>query len=223
MKIWKKNLVAAAVLLTVCGGIYANWKYGQEQAVSDLTDTLDENKILSSDYSQKLNDTVLRIEKFKSALTERGYVFYGNEPMKITICAKEIGYTGEQLNELLKSKNIFVEFYDQDYVVLMPTTQTTPDQFEQLQNCLLSIEIRPKILSLPPKTYLPRKAISIRNATFSPCETVSINRAKGRILADVAVTCPPAVPVIVSGEIIDDFVIERFNYYGITKCKVVKE
>ena len=49
MKIWKKNLVAAAVLLTVCGGIYANWKYGQEQAVSDLTDTLDENKILSSD------------------------------------------------------------------------------------------------------------------------------------------------------------------------------
>lgn len=181
------------------------------------------NKILSSDYSQKLNDTVLRIEKFKSALTERGYLFYGNEPMKITICAKEIGYTGEQLSQLLKNKNIFVEFYDQDYVVLMPTTQTTQKQFEQLQNCLLSIEIRPKILSLPPKTYLPRKAISIRNATFSPCETVSISRAKGRILADVAVTCPPAVPIIVSGEIIDDFVIERFNYYGITKCKVVKE
>ena len=49
MKIWKKNLVAAAVLLTVCGGIYANWAYGQDQAVSDLTDTLDENKILSAD------------------------------------------------------------------------------------------------------------------------------------------------------------------------------
>lgn len=49
MKTWKKNIVAAAVLLTVCGGIYANWLYSQEQAVSDLTDTLDENKILSSD------------------------------------------------------------------------------------------------------------------------------------------------------------------------------
>lgn len=49
MKIWKKNLVAAAVLLTVCGGIYVNWAYGQDQAVSDLTDTLDENKILSAD------------------------------------------------------------------------------------------------------------------------------------------------------------------------------
>ena len=49
MKIWKKNLVAVAVLLTVCGGIYVNWAYGQDQAVADLTDTLDENKILSAD------------------------------------------------------------------------------------------------------------------------------------------------------------------------------
>ena len=49
MKTWKKNLVAFAILLTVCGGIYANWHYTESQAVADLTDTLDSNKILSSD------------------------------------------------------------------------------------------------------------------------------------------------------------------------------
>ncbi|MBQ4642352.1 MAG: SpoIIIAH-like family protein [Oscillospiraceae bacterium] len=49
MKIWKKNLVAVAVLVTVCGGIYANWVYSGEQAAADLTDTLNEDKILSSD------------------------------------------------------------------------------------------------------------------------------------------------------------------------------
>lgn len=49
MKTWKKNLVAAAVLLTVCGGIYLNWLYSEDQAVTDLTDTLDADKILSSD------------------------------------------------------------------------------------------------------------------------------------------------------------------------------
>ncbi len=49
MKTWKKNLVAGAVLLTVCGGIYANWAYSQSQAVSDLTDTLDESKIMSEE------------------------------------------------------------------------------------------------------------------------------------------------------------------------------
>lgn len=58
MKTWKKNIVAAAVLLTVCGGIYANWIYSQDQAVSDLTDTLDENKIMSSDTLVMAGDEV---------------------------------------------------------------------------------------------------------------------------------------------------------------------
>lgn len=49
MKKWKKNLVAGAVLLTVCGGIYANWVYSQDQSVADLTDTLDADKVLSED------------------------------------------------------------------------------------------------------------------------------------------------------------------------------
>jgi len=49
MKTWKKNMVAAAVLVTVCAGIYVNWQYGEDQATADLTDTLDANKILSSD------------------------------------------------------------------------------------------------------------------------------------------------------------------------------
>lgn len=49
MKTWKKNLVAAAVLVTVCAGIYLNWMYSEDQQTADLTDTLDQNKILSSD------------------------------------------------------------------------------------------------------------------------------------------------------------------------------
>lgn len=49
MKIWKKNMVAAAVLATVLGGIYVNWLYTDQQQVINLTDTLDADKILSAD------------------------------------------------------------------------------------------------------------------------------------------------------------------------------
>ena len=49
MKIWKKNLVAAALVVTVCVGIYANWSYTQSQETLDLTETLNEEKILSED------------------------------------------------------------------------------------------------------------------------------------------------------------------------------
>lgn len=49
MKIWKKNLVAAALLVTVCVGIYANWSYTENQKVTDLTQTLNEEKLMSDD------------------------------------------------------------------------------------------------------------------------------------------------------------------------------
>lgn len=49
MKVWKKNLVAAAVLVTVCAGIYVNWLYTEDQATPTLTDTLDADLVLSED------------------------------------------------------------------------------------------------------------------------------------------------------------------------------
>jgi stage III sporulation protein AH len=49
MKVWKKNLVAAAVLVTVCAGIYINWLYTEEQASKNLTDTLDAEKVMGEE------------------------------------------------------------------------------------------------------------------------------------------------------------------------------
>lgn len=48
-KNWKKNLIAAAVLLVVCAGIYMNWMYSNAEDVANLTDTLDTDKVLSDD------------------------------------------------------------------------------------------------------------------------------------------------------------------------------
>ncbi|MBO7251499.1 MAG: hypothetical protein J6V25_02610, partial [Oscillospiraceae bacterium] len=49
MKIWKKNMVAAAVLVTVCAGIYVNWMYTEEQPTAMFTDTLDADKVMGED------------------------------------------------------------------------------------------------------------------------------------------------------------------------------
>ena len=49
MKTWKKNLVAAAVLVTVCTGIYVNWLYTEQQTALDLTDTVDAEKVMSDE------------------------------------------------------------------------------------------------------------------------------------------------------------------------------
>ena len=49
MKVWKKNVTAAAVLVVVCAGIYLNWMYTEGSAPTSLTDTLNSDKILSDD------------------------------------------------------------------------------------------------------------------------------------------------------------------------------
>ncbi len=59
MKIWKKNLIAAAVLVTVCAGIYVNWLYTEDQTTADLTDTLNAEKLLSSDMLVMADGTVV--------------------------------------------------------------------------------------------------------------------------------------------------------------------
>lgn len=59
MKIWKKNLVAAALLVTVCAGIYVNWIYTEEEAAVELTDTLNEEKLLSEDMLVMADETDL--------------------------------------------------------------------------------------------------------------------------------------------------------------------
>ena len=48
MKNWKKNAVVASILVFVCAGIYLNWMYTQDKETADLTDTLNQEKILGA-------------------------------------------------------------------------------------------------------------------------------------------------------------------------------
>lgn len=63
MKKWKKNLIAVVLLLTVCGGIYVNWHYSKTQAAVNLTDTLDAEKVMSSDSLGMYEDGSLDTER----------------------------------------------------------------------------------------------------------------------------------------------------------------
>ena len=68
MKVWKKNLVAAAVLVTVCAGIYVNWRYTEDQATANLTDTLDSQKVMSDD-ALELSEDMAAISAGEDAAT----------------------------------------------------------------------------------------------------------------------------------------------------------
>ncbi len=163
-----------------------------------------------------------KVENLKTKIKEKGYTLTGDEPLKITVSAKEYGYTGNELSEILEGENIIPEFSDPDFLVLMFTDKNEDEDFEKVEKVLLNIEKKDVLCGKPPQMGVPKMKMSIRDAVMSPFETVKTDNAAGRCLAGLSVTCPPAVPFVVCGEEIDENAAKCFKYYGIDEVKVIK-
>lgn len=178
------------------------------------------NKYLT-DYAERLQNFLPEVKRLKDNLSLCGYRLFGNEPLKITVSAKEYGYSGKELALLLAQSNIICEFSDPDYLVLMLTPENTANSLQRLQKALSVIPKKAPIQDTPPMINEGEKVLSVREAILSPSETVSVDKSYGRVLAAATVGCPPAVPILVSGERIDSNAIACFKYYGIDSLNVV--
>ncbi len=180
------------------------------------------NGYLADGYREKLADTVEEIRCLRDTLTAQGYSLFGDEPLKLTVHTKPYGYEGVDFADALRARGVECEFADRDFAVMMLTPETGIDGIARLREALLSIPRRTAITERPPEMGLPARIMSIREAAMAAKETIPAKDSLGRILSDVSVSCPPAVPIVVSGERIDADAIRCFDYYGITTCTVVK-
>lgn len=180
------------------------------------------NAYLSDCYRDRLAETIVRVDFLKDFLKEKGFCLMGKEKLKITVDALSYGYTGNELYEILKSEHIFCEFSDKDFLVMMFTPENSAKNFERIKSAFNSIQKKTPIerekLQLTEK---PERALSIRKAVFSPAETVDTEKAVGRICASVTVSCPPAVPIAISGEIITKETMKSLKHYDINKIEVI--
>lgn len=180
------------------------------------------NKYIADGYCEKIGKTVDSVSALKEVLIKNGYSFVGNEPLKLTFDIKKYGYTGLDFADILKEQNIICEFADPDFTVLMFTPEINEESIERLNNILISIPKREFIDSRPPLFSPCERVVSLNDAVFSDCEIISVSESPGRILAVSNVSCPPAVPIVISGEKIDFHARECFEYYGIKNCTVIK-
>ncbi len=180
------------------------------------------NAVLSGGYVQELSTKVQKIGLIKKMLSDIGYSVLEGEPLKIAISSKSYGYTGDELSSLLYMKGIVSEFSDGDFLVLMPSCDTDDTELDALFSALSAVPKKKPILTRAPILTHPLSAVSPREAVFSPSEEVAVECALGRVLADVTLSCPPAVPILVSGEVVSEEAISAFKYYGVEKIKVIK-
>lgn len=186
-----------------------------------ILQSLDRANLYLDTHSARLDSFVKRVDALKKALVDHGYLLYGNEPLKITVCAKQYGYYGYELASALEERGFVCEFADPDFVTLMLTPENDAD-LDRVQEVLLSICARERIEVPFPVFCGAKRVLSVREASLSPFEKVDIDSSLGRIASLSSVGCPPAVPIVLSGEIIDENAIECFKYYGINKVYVIK-
>ena len=188
-----------------------------------ILQSLDRANQYLQDYPQKLAVFVRQVQELKVRLLRHGYTLYGQEPLKVTIEAKPFGYTGSQLAGFLRQRGMEPEFADRDYLVLILTPELGERALTRVADALCQLPQLEAVAELSPDFSVPRQAMSIREAMLSPAEVISVAESIGRILAVPSVGCPPAVPILVCGEVIDDHAAACFRYYGIEKCAVVKK
>ena len=181
------------------------------------------NEVLDTAFKKSLSECIQRVDVLKNALIQHGYTILSGEPMKITISTKEFGYTGNEIANLLMECDIYPEFYDSDYIVLMPSPYNTKDDLKRLETCLCGIERKPILINKPPKLEQSKKAMNVRQALFSSSITLDVSKSLGQVCSSVTVSCPPAILPVIPGEVISESSIEVMKYYGIETVRVVKE
>lgn len=158
----------------------------------------------------------------KKQISSLGYTLLGDEELKITVDAKKYGYLGFELAEFFESKGVFTEFSDRDFLVLMLSPSNKQGDLEKILSVFKEITKKEEIILSLPRLVNPKRLMSPRDAAMSLAVEIPVSEAVGKTLAAVTVGCPPAVPIVVSGEVVDKEAVEVFKYYGIRTIKVVK-
>ena len=187
------------------------------------------NAELAGSFPARLRECVRRASETRKALNAiaDGLCAECDEPLKLTLDARAVGRSGEALADALRLGGVECEYADRRYAVLMVSPDTSE---EDLRRVLKAIPVSGHTaetddtaeLFAELRTELTR-GMTIREAVLAPQETIPAGEALGRVCAMPSVSCPPAIPIAVSGEVITPAAVKLMRRYGIGKVAVVKE
>ena len=197
------------------------------------------NQILSEGYPLRLLQCCGHLTRLRRELNEAaaakhcpGPLALESEPLKVTLDAAVLGLSGTELAEKLRAAKIECEYADPRYLVLMFTPDNPPQDFERLAAAVLRIaEELVGPVTLPEETagefadleHGLHRCCTIRQAVFAPQEQLPAEQAVGRICAMPTVSCPPAIPIVVSGEQITPAAAAWMKRYHVEEVSVIRK
>ncbi len=162
------------------------------------------NRTMTTNFDELIHCTFQKVNELKEYIKVRNFELYGCEPLKITIHTN-----GNKMAEKLRELGGECEYSDNEFIVFMFTPQNSEKDFDLIKKLISSCENYEPMIS--PIIENGKKVMSIRNALLSKQELVKTECAVGRICASPTVSCPPAIPIAVSGEIITEEKAKLFS------------
>ena len=177
------------------------------------------NRYIDEKIRDDIDVCAENIAELKTFINSNGFDVISDESLKLTV-----DFRGANMDFkcILRENGIEFEYADDDFVVLMFTPQNSQEDFDKLKKAFENMgEISKNDFD---GIELPKaeQVMTIRQAVFSENEEIYTDDALNRVCASPTVSCPPAIPIAVSGEKITQKHIDLFKKYNIDKILVVK-
>ena len=178
----------------------------------------------------KLKDKVDKIKK-KAKSIFLSYPIL--DPVRITLETSSLGIFGKNLYDFFSQFNIEPEFVFDGTVVLIPSPFNSDEDWNSLESCInyiykvssLRHGLNLKITKNMPNKYHyeePESKLSIKDAMFSEFETIEVKKSEGFTCAQIVSKCPPGIPILIPGEVIDKSKVKQMKKMKIKHIQVVK-
>ena len=120
-----------------------------------------------------VNRACASVAGLKQRLTALGFTLKRSDPLRVTINARAWGWSGTEFAAFLRAHGAECEMADENYVVLLFSAITSPDDCQRAE---VSLELIPRRTAKPLAEYPvihPKQETSIREAVFAKQHSVS--------------------------------------------------
>lgn len=148
----------------------------------------------------------------KEVLNKKGA--YAVDPTKITICCKDMGLTGYELDQILADKyHIQFELSDLYNALAVGSFGDTKEKMDALISALKEVSVqytdlsrkRNGVLEIP---EIPEQVLAPREAFSSSKVPMPLSQSVGQISGEFLLAYPPGIPILCPGERITSDIVE---------------
>ncbi|MDD2430325.1 MAG: aminotransferase class I/II-fold pyridoxal phosphate-dependent enzyme [Firmicutes bacterium] len=139
---------------------------------------------------------------------------FSYDPTKLLIHVKDLGHTGHEIDNWLRSTyNIEVELSDLYNILCVISIGDNEETVGTLVKALMVLsresEAWIKVPGFPSQLpHTPELCLSPREAFYSKGDAVPLEKALGKITKEMVMVYPPGIPIVMPGEIINQSVLE---------------